>query len=42
MVLRGNKEVEVEDVRGMGKAIGINFKGDNFNRFSVLSRVKRD
>ena len=42
VVLRGNEEMEVEDVRGMGKAIGINFKGDNHNIFSVLSRVKRD
>lgn len=42
VVLRGNEEVEVEDVRGMGKAIRINFKGDNHGRFIVLSRVKRD
>jgi hypothetical protein len=26
----------------MGKAIGVNFKGENHNRFNVLSRVKRD
>ena len=29
-------------MRGTGKEIGINFKGDNHNMFSVLSRVKRD
>jgi hypothetical protein len=42
VVLRGNEEVEVEDVRGLGKAIGVNFKGDSHNRFSVLSRMGKD
>jgi len=42
VVLRGNEEVEVEDVRGIGKAIGVNFKGDSHNRFSVLSRVWKE
>jgi len=42
VVLRGNEEVEVEDVRGMGKAIRLNFKGDSHNRFNVLSRVGKE
>lgn len=42
VVLKGNEEVEVEDVRGLGKAIGVNFKGESHNMFSVLSRVKKD
>jgi len=42
VVLRGNEEVEMEDVRGMGKAIGLNFKEENHNRFSVLSRVGKE
>lgn len=41
VVLRGDEEVEVEDVRGMGKAVGLIFKGDNHNSFIVLSRVKK-
>lgn len=42
VVLRGDEEVELEDVRGTGKAIGVNFKGDNHNMFNVLSRVKKE
>jgi hypothetical protein len=42
VVLRGNEDVEVEDVWGMGKAIGVNFKGDSQNRFSVLARRRKD
>lgn len=42
VVLRRNEEVEVENVWGLGKAIGVNFKGENHNMFSVLSRVKKD
>jgi len=42
VVLCGNEDVEVEDNRGMRKAIGVNFKGDNHNSFSVLSRVGKE
>jgi len=42
VVLRGNEDVEVEDVWGMGKAIRVILKGTNHTMFSVLSRVKRD
>ncbi|MCI46300.1 hypothetical protein A2U01_0067540, partial [Trifolium medium] len=31
----------VDDVWGIGKAIGVNFKGDNVNLFSALSRAGR-
>ncbi|MCI84103.1 hypothetical protein A2U01_0105379, partial [Trifolium medium] len=31
----------VEDVWGIGKAIGVKFKGDNTNRFSALVRVDK-
>jgi len=34
------KEVE-EDIRDIGKAIGVTFKGDLNNKFSVLSRTKK-
>ena len=42
VVLHGNEDVKVEDVRGMGKAIGVNFKGDSHNKFSVLSKVGKE
>lgn len=29
----------VEDVWGIGKAIGVNFDGDTHNMFSLLSRL---
>jgi hypothetical protein len=38
VVLHGNEEVAVEDVWGIGKAIGVKFNVDNANMFSVLSR----
>jgi len=42
VVLKGDEDVEVEDVWGMGKSIGVHFKRDSHNMFSVLSRTKRD
>ncbi|MCI72607.1 hypothetical protein A2U01_0093870, partial [Trifolium medium] len=33
-----NEKVAVEDVRGIGAAIGVQFNGDEANMFSVLSR----
>jgi hypothetical protein len=39
VVLHGNEEVAVEDVWGIGKAIGVKFDGENHNMFSVLSRA---
>ena len=42
MVLHGSEKVVVEDVWGIGKAIDVNFKGDNHNMFSVLSRVGKE
>lgn len=31
----------MEDIWGIGKAIGITFKGENHNMFSVLSQTKK-
>lgn len=31
----------MEDIRGIGKAIGITFKGESHNMFSVLSQTKK-
>jgi hypothetical protein len=41
VVLRGNEEVAVEDVWGIGKAIGVKFNGDKANMFNVLSNRGR-
>ncbi|MCI21855.1 hypothetical protein A2U01_0043026 [Trifolium medium] len=38
----GNDRMAMEDVWGIGKAIGVKFKGDNSNMFNVLSRVGKD
>jgi len=38
VVLHGDEEVAVEDVWGIGKAIGVRFNGDKANMFDVLSR----
>jgi len=29
------------DIQNIGKVIGLSFKGDNQNKFSILSRTKR-
>ncbi|MCI22261.1 sulfate transporter, partial [Trifolium medium] len=39
VVLQGNEQVAVDDVWGVGKSIGVKFKGDNVNMFSVLARA---
>ncbi|MCH86584.1 hypothetical protein A2U01_0007442, partial [Trifolium medium] len=41
VVKQGNDRMTVDDVWGIGKAIGIKFKGDNSNMFNVLSRASK-
>lgn len=41
LVLHGNSKALSDDVRGMGKLVGVNFQGDIQNRFDVLSGVGR-
>lgn len=41
LVLHGNDKVMSDDVRGIGKMVGLNFKGDKNNRFDVLSGTGR-
>jgi len=41
LVLHGNDKTLSDDVRGMGKVMGLNFKGDKNNKFDVLSGVGR-
>lgn len=36
VVFHGSKEVAVEDIWGIGKAIGITFKGENHNMFQCF------
>ena len=38
MVLHGKEKEAVEDVWGIGKALGLQFVGDTHNMFGVLSR----
>lgn len=38
-MLHGNEEVELEDVWGFGKAIGVKFNGDKANMYNVLSQA---
>jgi len=40
VLLYGKSEV-VEDVRGIGKTIGVKYKGDKMNRFNLLSKEGR-
>jgi len=42
VVLHGNDKVAVEDVRGIGKAIGVDFSGVTHNRFEVYSGAGKD
>jgi len=42
VVIHGKEEVVVDDVRGIGKAIGVKFNGDKMNMFNLLSRVGRE
>ncbi|MCI72815.1 endonuclease/exonuclease/phosphatase family protein, partial [Trifolium medium] len=39
VVMHGSDKMVVEDVWGIGKAIGVKFNSDNANRFSALVRV---
>jgi len=39
LVLHGSSKAMSEDVRGMGKTLGLKFKGDKNNRFDVLLGV---
>ncbi|PNX95462.1 putative sulfate transporter, partial [Trifolium pratense] len=39
VAVHGNDQLAVDDVWGIGKAIGIKFKGDNVNMFNILSRA---
>ncbi|AES88382.2 hypothetical protein MTR_4g054200 [Medicago truncatula] len=41
VVLKGNEKVAVEDVWGIGKAIGVQFDGESHNMFGVLARSGR-
>ena len=37
LVLHGNDKVATEDVCSIGRTIGLNFSGDNYNMFDILS-----
>jgi hypothetical protein len=37
--MHGSEKMAVEDVWGIGKAIGVKFTSDNANRFSALVRA---
>ncbi|GAU43560.1 hypothetical protein TSUD_245250 [Trifolium subterraneum] len=39
VVMQGNAKVAEDDVREVGKVIGVTFNGDNENMFSVLARA---
>ncbi|PNX58390.1 putative sulfate transporter, partial [Trifolium pratense] len=39
VAVQGNDHMAVDDVWGIGKAIGLKFKGDNVNMFNILSRA---
>ncbi|PNX64747.1 putative sulfate transporter, partial [Trifolium pratense] len=41
VAMQGSEQMAVEDVWGIGKAIGVKFKGDNVNMFRVLSRANK-
>ncbi|PNX99301.1 hypothetical protein L195_g022566, partial [Trifolium pratense] len=38
VVMKGSEQVVVDDVKEVGKAIGVNYNGGNENMFSVLAR----
>lgn len=42
LVVHGNDKVKADDVRGIGKTVGLNFEGNKNNMFDVLSRVGRN
>ncbi|MCI67977.1 hypothetical protein A2U01_0089236, partial [Trifolium medium] len=37
--MHGNEQLAVDDVWGIGKAIGVKFNNDNANMFSALART---
>ncbi|MCI53154.1 hypothetical protein A2U01_0074400 [Trifolium medium] len=37
--MQGTDQMALDDVWGIGKALGVKFKGDNANMFNVLSRA---
>jgi len=41
MCLQGNNKATNEDVCGIGDFIGVKYKGDNMNKFNVLSKEGR-
>ncbi|PNX85649.1 hypothetical protein L195_g041719, partial [Trifolium pratense] len=41
VAVHGNDHMAVDDVWGIGKAIGVKFKGDNVNMFNILSRASK-
>jgi hypothetical protein len=41
LVLHGCDKVKSDDVKGIGKVVGLKFKGDKNNSFDVLSGVGR-
>jgi len=41
LVVHGSDRVKSDDVRGIGKMVGLNFKGDKNNMFDVLSGAGR-
>jgi len=38
VAVHGKKEAVVEDVRVIGKTLGVNFNGDKNNKFNLLSK----
>ena len=40
-MLHGNEKVRSEDVRDIGRTVGLNFTGDKNNMFDVLSGAGR-
>jgi hypothetical protein len=42
VAVHGNDELTLEDVRGIGNSIGVNFRGGQENMFSALIRAGKD
>jgi len=42
VTLNGDEKAVEDDIRGIGRVIGVSFKNDTYNKFSVLSRSKTD
>jgi hypothetical protein len=42
VAVHGNDEMALEDVRGIGHSIGVNFRGGQENMFSALIRTGKD